>query len=55
MPDDLILGGDPSFLPRNGVVAYDDDGIILIDTLYDYAAEEAIVGGLKKLGLDPAW
>ena len=30
------------------------DGIILIDTLYDYASEEAIVGGLKKLGLDPA-
>src|SRR5215472_16418855 len=28
-------------------------GIILIDTLYDYAAEEAIVGGLKRLGLDP--
>jgi metallo-beta-lactamase class B len=30
------------------------EGIILIDTLYEYAAEEAIVGGLKKLGLDPA-
>ncbi len=30
------------------------DGIILIDTLYDYASDEAIVGGLKKLGLDPA-
>ena len=29
-------------------------GIILIDTLYEYASEEAIVGGLKKLGLDPA-
>ena len=29
-------------------------GIILIDTLYDYAADEAIIGGLKKLGLDPA-
>ena len=29
------------------------EGIILIDTLYDYASEEAIVGGLKKLGLDP--
>jgi metallo-beta-lactamase class B len=31
-----------------------NDGIILIDTLYDYNSEEAIVGGLKKLGLDPA-
>jgi len=29
------------------------DGIILIDTLYDYASDEAIVGGMKKLGLDP--
>lgn len=29
------------------------DGIILIDTLYEYATDEAIVGGLKKLGLDP--
>jgi metallo-beta-lactamase class B len=30
------------------------EGIILIDTLYDYASEEAIVGGLRKLGLDAA-
>lgn len=30
------------------------EGIILIDTLYEYASEEAIIGGLKKLGLDPA-
>ena len=30
------------------------EGIILIDTLHDYASDEAIVGGLKKLGLDPA-
>jgi metallo-beta-lactamase class B len=30
------------------------EGIILIDTLYDYASEEAIVGGLSRLGLDPA-
>jgi len=30
-----------------------NDGIILIDTLYEYASEEAIVGGLSKLGLDP--
>src|ERR1700742_3187726 len=29
-------------------------GIILIDTLYNYAAEPEIVDGLKKLGLDPA-
>jgi metallo-beta-lactamase class B len=29
-------------------------GIILIDTLYNYAAEPEIVDGLRKLGLDPA-
>src|SRR4051794_10027436 len=29
------------------------EGIILIDTLYEYASDEAIVGGLAKLGLDP--
>ena len=30
------------------------EGIILIDTLFDYSVEEEVVGGLKKLGLDPA-
>jgi metallo-beta-lactamase class B len=30
------------------------DGIILIDTLFDYSVEEEVVAGLKKLGLDPA-
>jgi metallo-beta-lactamase class B len=30
------------------------EGIILIDTLYEYASEEAIVVGFRKLGLDPA-
>jgi len=29
-------------------------GIILLDTLFTYNSEEEIVGGLKKLGLDPA-
>jgi metallo-beta-lactamase class B len=29
-------------------------GIIIIDTLYNYASETEIVGGLQKLGLDPA-
>jgi metallo-beta-lactamase class B len=29
-------------------------GIILIDTLYTYNSEEEIIGGLKKLGLNPA-
>jgi len=30
------------------------DGIILIDTLFGYSVEDEIVGGLKKLGFDPA-
>jgi metallo-beta-lactamase class B len=30
------------------------DGIILIDTLYGYAAQDEIVDGMKALGLDPA-
>jgi metallo-beta-lactamase class B len=30
------------------------EGIILLDTLWTYNSEEEIVGGLKKLGLDPA-
>jgi metallo-beta-lactamase class B len=30
------------------------EGIILIDTIFTYNSEEEIIGGLKKLGLDPA-
>jgi metallo-beta-lactamase class B len=30
------------------------DGIILLDTIYDYSVEDEVVGGLRKLGLDPA-
>jgi metallo-beta-lactamase class B len=29
-------------------------GIIIIDPIFDYSVEEQVVGGLKKLGLDPA-
>jgi metallo-beta-lactamase class B len=29
------------------------EGIIVIDTIFDYSVEEAVAGGLKKLGLDP--
>jgi len=28
-------------------------GIILVDTIFDYSVEDEVVGGLKKLGLDP--
>ena len=30
------------------------EGIIIIDPIYDYSVEEQVVGGLKKLGFDPA-
>ncbi len=30
------------------------DGIILIDTLYEYAIEPEIIEGMKKMGLNPA-
>jgi metallo-beta-lactamase class B len=30
------------------------DGIIVVDTIWPYSAEDEIVGGLKKLGFDPA-
>jgi metallo-beta-lactamase class B len=30
------------------------EGIIIIDTIYPYNSEELIVGGLERLGLDPA-
>ncbi len=29
------------------------DGIILVDTIYDYSVEDEVAGGLRKLGLDP--
>jgi metallo-beta-lactamase class B len=29
------------------------DGIIIIDTIFEYSVDSQIVGGLKKLGLDP--
>src|SRR5262249_18060371 len=28
-------------------------GIILIDSIFDYSVDDEVVGGLKKLGLDP--
>jgi metallo-beta-lactamase class B len=30
------------------------EGIIVLDTIFDYSVEEEVVGGMKKLGLDPA-
>lgn len=39
---------------NNAWVIKTSEGIILLDTMYNYAAETEIIGGLKKLGLDPA-
>src|SRR5262249_37904875 len=30
------------------------EGLIVIDTIFDYSVEEEVAGGMKKLGLDPA-
>src|SRR5271155_3941443 len=49
--DDLYWMGTPS---RSTWALTTPDGIILYDTQSVYDAEEVIVGGLKKLGLDPA-
>jgi len=29
-------------------------GIIVVDTIFDYSVEDELVGGMKKMGLDPA-
>jgi metallo-beta-lactamase class B len=49
--DDLYWMGTPS---RSNWALTTSDGIILYDTQSVYDAEDVIVGGLKKLGLDPA-
>ena len=49
--DDLYWMGTPS---RSTWALTTSDGIILYDTQSVYDAENVIVGGLKKLGLDPA-
>jgi metallo-beta-lactamase class B len=45
----MLSGASPSSWAINTT-----DGIILIDTMFDYSVEDEIVDGLKKLGLDPA-
>src|SRR5688500_3378956 len=41
-------------LPVSAWAITTSEGIILIDSLYDYSVEEEISNGLKKVGLDPA-
>ncbi len=30
------------------------EGVIVLDTIFDYSVEDEVVGGMKKMGLDPA-
>ncbi len=49
--DDLYFVGTKD---RSSWALTTSDGVILIDTTFEYESERVIVGGLKKLGLDPA-
>jgi metallo-beta-lactamase class B len=49
--DDVYFVGTKD---RSSWALTSSDGIILIDTTFEYEAEAVIVGGLIKLGLDPA-
>jgi metallo-beta-lactamase class B len=51
MFDDVYFVGTKD---RSSWALTTNDGIILIDTTFEYEAEPVIVGGLKKVGLDPA-
>jgi glyoxylase-like metal-dependent hydrolase (beta-lactamase superfamily II) len=46
----------PAFVGQTGIPRgpSTSDGIILIDTIFDYSVEAEVVDGLKKLGLDPS-
>ena len=49
--DNLYYVGSPT---QSTWAVTTSEGIILIDSGYDYSAKELITDGLKKLGLDPA-
>jgi metallo-beta-lactamase class B len=49
--DDLYFVGTKD---RSAWVLPTSEGIILIDTTFEYESEDVIVGGIKKLGFDPA-
>src|SRR5580692_10146766 len=48
--DDLYFVGQSEY---SAWAVTTSDGIILVDTIWSYSVEDEIVGGLKKLGLDP--
>jgi metallo-beta-lactamase class B len=49
--DNLYYVGEQNY---SAWAAVTSAGIIIIDPIYDYSVEEQVVGGLKKLGFDPA-
>jgi metallo-beta-lactamase class B len=49
--DDLYFVGTKD---RSAWLLPTSEGIIMIDTTFEYEAEAVIVGGIKKLGFDPA-
>jgi metallo-beta-lactamase class B len=49
--DDLYFVGTKD---RSAWVLPTSEGIILIDTTFEYESEDVIAGGIKKLGFDPA-
>jgi metallo-beta-lactamase class B len=49
--DDVYFVGTKD---RSSWVLPTNDGLILIDTTFEYEADQVIVGGLRKLGFDPA-
>lgn len=49
--DDLYFVGGSE---HSAWILETSDGLILIDTIFPYNSEELIVGGMERLGLDPA-
>jgi metallo-beta-lactamase class B len=48
--DDLFFLGQTAFSVWG---LRTSDGIILVDAIFDYSVEDEVIGGLKKLGIDP--
>jgi metallo-beta-lactamase class B len=49
--DNLYFVGEKEF---SAWAITTSQGIIVLDAIFDYSVEEQVVGGLRKLGLDPA-
>jgi metallo-beta-lactamase class B len=52
--DNLYYVGSSHANNQSAWAVTTSEGIILIDSTYDYTVEELITNGLKKVGLDPA-